>query len=90
MVIRTETLNILSVLIFACLYVCELKKSCFVCPYFCEWLVSLKFRVYKFQPQRKKNKKKTVKSSDTWLMFLSKSTEKQASHNGKIVVIDWF
>ena len=42
-----------------------------------------KFWVYKFQPQRKKNKKKTVESRDIWLIFLSRSTERQARHDGK-------
>ena len=49
-----------------------------------------KFRVYKFQPQRKKNKKRTAESRDIWLMFLLKSTERQAGHNRKTVVIDRF
>ena len=47
-----------------------------------------KFRVYKFQPQRKKNKKRTAESRDIWLMFLLKSTERQAGHDRKTVVID--
>ena len=41
------------------------------------------------QPQRKKNKTK-IQSRDFWLMFLSRSTERQAGHDGKTVVIDWF
>ena len=35
-----------------------------------------------------KNQKKTVASSEIWLMFLSRSTETQAGHYGKTVVID--
>ena len=58
--------------------------------YFCEWLVFWKFQVYKFQPKRKKNKKKTVKLKDIQLMFLSRSVERQAGHDGKTFVIDWF
>ena len=41
-------------------------------------------------PPKKKNKKKTVESSDIWLIFLSRSMEKQAGHYGKTGVIDWF
>ena len=48
-----------------------------------------KFRVYKFQYQRNKNKKKIVESRGIELMFLSRSTERQAGHNGKTVGIDW-
>ena len=48
-----------------------------------------KFRVYKFQDQRNKNKKKIVESRGIELMFLSRSTERQAGLNGKTVVIDW-
>ena len=48
-----------------------------------------KFWVYKFQYQRNKNKKKIVESRGIELMFLSRSTERQAGHNGKTVVIDW-
>ena len=54
----------------------------FASTYFCEW------QVYKFQPQSKKNSKKTVESRDIWPMFLSRSTERQAVHYGKTVVID--
>ena len=39
------------------------------------------------QPQRKKNKKKTVKSRDIRL-FLSRSTERRACHDRETVVID--
>ena len=46
------------------------------------------FKVYEFQPQRKKNKKKTVESREIRLMFLSRSTERQVGHDGKSVVID--
>ena len=49
-----------------------------------------KFRVYKFQPQGKSNKKKAVESRDTRLMLLSKSTERQVVYDGKTVVIDLF
>ena len=40
------------------------------------------------QPQRKKNEKETVESGDIQLMFLSRSTERQAGHDGETVVID--
>ena len=39
-------------------------------------------------PPKKKNKKKTVESSDIWLIFLSRSMEKQAGHYGKTGVVD--
>ena len=66
----------LSVLIFACIYFRELKKIVLREYLFLRLAVSfLKFRVYKFQPQRKKNK--TVESGDIWLMFLSRSTQQK-------------
>ena len=40
--------------------------------------------------QRKKNKKKTVESRDISLMFVSRSTERQAGLDGKTAVIDRF
>ena len=46
-----------------------------------------KFSVYKFQPQRKKNKKKIVESRDIWLMFLSRSIERQAGHDNKMLLL---
>ena len=36
------------------------------------------------------NKKDTVESRDIRLIFLSRSTERQAGHDGKTVVIDSF
>ena len=39
------------------------------------------------QPQRKKNNKKTEESRDI-LIFLLRSTVRQANHDGKTVVID--
>ena len=39
-------------------------------------------------PKKKKNKKKTDELRDIRLMFLSRSTEKQAGHNGETVAID--
>ena len=54
------------------------------CKYLFLWMASFwKFWVYKFQPQRIKNKKNTVGSRDIWLMFLSISTGRQAGHGGK-------
>ena len=38
--------------------------------------------------KKKKNKKKTDELRDIRLMFLSRSTEKQAGHNGETVAID--
>ena len=80
-IIQTETLRSLGVLTFACIYYCELKNRIsreviFTMTSF--W----KFWVYTFQPQSK-NKKKTVDSGDIWLMFLSRSTERQAGHDEK-------
>ena len=40
------------------------------------------------QPQRKKNKKKSVESRDIRSKFQSRSTERQASHDGKFAAID--
>ena len=40
------------------------------------------------QPQRKKNKKKSVESRDIRSKFQSRATERQASHDGKFVTID--
>ena len=89
-VIQIETLHTFNVLIFACIYFCELKKIVF-CEYLFLRMASFwKFRVYKFQRQRKKNKKRTVESRDIQLMFLSRSTERKAGHDGKTVVIVWF
>ena len=69
---------------------CELKKIVF-CKYLFLRMASFwKFRVYKFQCQRKKNKKKTIESRDIQLMFLSRTTERKAGHDGKTVVIVWF
>ena len=48
-----------------------------------------KFQVYKFWSQRKKNKKKTGESRDIRLMFLSKSTKRQAGRDRKTAVMDW-
>ena len=87
-VIQMETLHTLSVLIFVCISFCELKKIVFREYLFLQMASFWKFRDYKFQPQRKKNKKKTVESTDVWRMFLSRSTERQAGHDGKTFVID--
>ena len=94
----------LSVLIFTCICFCELKKNRILWVLILENGKSLKFReylslrmtsfwkfwVYKFQPQGKKNKEDTVESRDIRLMFLLRSTERQAGHDGKTVVIDSF
>ena len=88
-VIQIETLHNLSVLIFACIYFWELQKIVF-CEYLFLQMASFwNFWVYKFQPQRKKNKKKTVESRDI-RPFLSRSRERQVGHDGKTIVIDWF
>ena len=49
-VIQTETLHALSVLIFACFYVYELKKIVFREYLFLRMASFWKFRVYQFQP----------------------------------------
>ena len=49
-----------------------------------------KFRAYKLQPQRKKNLKKLVESRTMQLIFLTRWMERQAGHDGKTVVINWF
>ena len=77
-VIQIETLHTLSVLLFTCFYVCELKKIVFR-----EYLLRKIIRI-----RISNNKKKTVESSDIRLTFLSRSTEKQAGHDGKTAVID--
>ena len=46
--------------------------------------------VREISASRKKNEKKTVESRDIRLIFLSRSTERQAGHNGKTVAIDLF
>ena len=95
-IIRTA----LRILIFTCIYFREIKKIVFREYLFSGMVRFLKFRlylflrmasfwkfgVYKFQPQRKKNKKKTVESRDIRLMFLSKSRERQAGHDGKFLL----
>ena len=64
------------------------KKSYFA--YLFLWMVRFgKFRVYKFQPQRK-NKNETVESRNIRQFFLPRSTERQAGHDGENVAIDWF
>ena len=78
----------LSILIFVCIYFCELKKNVFLEYSFFANSKFLKILNYKFQPHRKKNKKKTVPSRDMWLIFLSRSMERQAGHDGKTDVID--
>ena len=55
---------------------------------FCEYLFLQiasfwKFWAFKFHPQRKKNKKKIVKSRDIRQMFLSRSTERQTGQDGE-------
>ena len=67
-------------------YFCELKKLVF-CEYLFLRMASFwKFWVYKFKPQSKKNKKETVESRDIRL-FLSKSTERQAGHDEKLLLL---
>ena len=59
-----------------CIYFQELKKVIF-CEYLFSRMASFwKCQVYKFKPQRKKNKKNTVESRDIQLMFLSRSIER--------------
>ena len=78
-----ETLHTFRVLNFVCIYFYELAKIVF-CKYLSLQMTSFwKFRLCKFQPQREKNKKKTVESRDIWLMFLSRSPEMQAGHGWK-------
>ena len=55
---------------------------------FCEWQVFENVKFVIFQYHRKQNKKKAVESRDTRLIFLSRSMERQAGHDGKTVVID--
>ena len=80
----------------------SLKTQCFASTYFCKWQVFKnfvstyflpvasfwKFWVCKFYPPPKKNKKKTVESRDIWLTCLSRSTGRQAGHNGKTRVTE--
>ena len=60
----------------------------FASTYLCEWQVFENFEFTNFSPKEKKNKKKAVESRDIRLMFLSRSTERQAGHDGKTVAID--
>ena len=80
----------LRVLIFACIYFCELKKNRISRVLIFGMASFWKFWVYKFLPQGKKPKKNPVESRKIRLMFLSRSTERQAGRDGKTVVIDWF
>ena len=100
----------LSILIFACIYFCKQKKSYFISTCFGEWQVFensastnflwmanfWKFRVYKFELQGKKNKKKTAESKDIRLMFLPRSSKRKAGktivgkksrHDGKLLLL---
>ena len=63
------------------------KKSYFGSTYFCEWQVFENFELINFNPKEKI--KKTVESRDIRLMLLSRSTKRQAGHDGK-TVNDWF
>ena len=63
--------------------------SLLFCEYLFLWKTKFwKFRVNNFQPKRKNNKKKTDESRDIWLIFLSRSTERQEGHNRKPVAFD--
>ena len=79
------TLHVLS---FVCIYFCDLKKIAFRGYLFLRIASFWKFREYLFQTQRKKNKKKKVELRDIRLMFLSRSTKRQAGHEWKVIVID--
>ena len=57
MVIQIEPLHTLSVLIFAGIYFCELKKSYFVGTYFCKWQVFENFEFIDFRPKEKRIRK---------------------------------
>ena len=70
MVIQIETLHTLSLLFFASIY-CILRVLIFANGKF------LKIRSFQISAP----KKKTVGSKDARLMFLSRSTEKQAAHD---------
>ena len=89
-IIQIGTLHTLSVLIFAGIHFCKLKKSYFTSTYFLRMASFWKCEVYKFQLHRKQNKKKTLESRDMRLIFLSRSMERQAGRNGKTVVTDLF
>ena len=55
---QIETLHTLSVLIFACIYFCELKKLYFASTYFLQLASFWKFRVYiNFSPIEKRTRK---------------------------------
>ena len=64
-------------LIFAAIYFRERQVfERFASTYFWRMASFWKFRVYKFQVQRKKNRKKTAESRDIRLLFLPTSTER--------------
>ena len=69
LIIQIETLHTLSIPIFASTCFSELKKSYFVSTYFFQMVSFWEFRVDKFHPHRKKNKKKTFESRDMRLIF---------------------
>ena len=47
------------------------------------------FKFINFSPKEKRIRKR-LESRDIRLIFLSRSTERQAGHNGRTVAIDWF
>ena len=60
MLVQTETLHTLSILIFACIYSCELKKSYFASAYFFEWQVFQNFEFINFSPKEKRLRKRQL------------------------------
>ena len=86
---QIETLHTLSVLIFACIYFCKLKKIVFPENLFLRMASFWKFAFINFNPKDKRLRKRQL-NQGMRLIFLSRSMEKQAGHNGKTVVIDWF
>ena len=59
-IILIETLHTLSILIFACTYFCELKKSYFVSTYVCEWQAFENFEFINFRPKEKRIRKRQL------------------------------
>ena len=68
-VIQIETLHTLSVLIFAYIYFCELKKSYFARTYFWEWTVFENFEVINFSSKEKRIRKRQLNQEIFGLFF---------------------
>ena len=74
---QTEKLHTWSILIFTCIYFCELKNFISWVFIFCECQVFENFNFMNLNPIEKRIRKKTVDSRDMRLIFLPRSMERQ-------------